>query len=109
DALDRRDWDAYVRHHRPEQVMEHRQRGIAHRLVGPDAFRSSRVLWEMDAAEIERRLVATEGDRVALVHFDMHGSDGAVGAIEYVSINVVEIAEDGRIAQHISFDPEDAD
>jgi hypothetical protein len=53
--------------------------------------------------------VATEGDRVALVRIEMHGSDGAVGPIEYIGINVIEIAEDGRIARQVSFDPEDAD
>jgi hypothetical protein len=109
DAFERRDWDGFVRNHLPDQVMDHRQRGNAHRLVGADAFRSSRVLWDMDEADVERRLVATEGDRVALVRFEMHGSDGAVGPIEYVSINVIEIAEDGRIALQSSFDPEDAD
>ena len=39
----------------------------------------------------------------------MRGSDGAVGAIEYFAINVIEVAEDGRIAQQASFDLEDAD
>jgi hypothetical protein len=107
DAFDRRDWDRFVRHHVPDQVHDHRQRGTAHVLVGSEAFRSSRVMWDMDAAEIERRLVATEGDRVALVSFEVHGSDGAVGAIEYLALNVVEIADDGRISRQTSFDPAD--
>jgi hypothetical protein len=44
-----------------------------------------------------------------LVLFEMRGSDGAVGPIEYIGLNVIEIAEDGRIAYQSSFDPEDAD
>ena len=109
EAFDRRDWDGWVSHHLPEQVQEHCQRGTSHVLVGADAFRSTRVLWGMDEAEIERRLVATEGERLALARIDLRGSDGAVGAIEYLAINVIEIAEDGRIAWQASFDLEDAD
>ena len=109
EAFDRRDWDGFVRCHVPAQIHDSRHRGNAHILVGSEAFRSSRVLWEMDEAEIERRLVATEGDRVALVQYEVHGSDGAVGAIEFLALNVIEIAEDGRIARQIQFDPEDAD
>jgi hypothetical protein len=109
EAFDRRDWDAFVGHHVPAQVMHHRQRGTAHTLVGSDAFRSNRVLWEMDEVQIERRLVATDGERVALVEFQVHGSDGAVEAFELLTVNVVEIAENGCIAQQTAFDPEDAD
>jgi hypothetical protein len=63
----------------------------------------------MDEAQVERRLLATEGDRVALAYVAVHGSDGSTGRFEHRGIIVVEIADDGRVASRTSFDPEDAD
>jgi DNA-binding SARP family transcriptional activator/tetratricopeptide (TPR) repeat protein len=109
DAFDHRDWDALVSCLHPEGVFDDRRRGFVMHL-GHDAFVATmRVAFDMDRVTWRRTLLATAGDRVALVEDEVQGTDGEVGPIEVVSLTVLETADDGRVNGQTTFDPEDRD
>jgi hypothetical protein len=56
---------------------------------------------------LERSLIATAGDLVALEHRRWHGQAGHTGDFESESLTLTEVDAEGRIAAIVLFDPED--
>ncbi len=89
--------------------MDDRRRGLSVYLTGGEVISSLRVLFEMAEATWRCGLVASAGDRVALVQYNIWGTDGVVGEIEVKTLTVVEIDSDGRVVRQVSFDVDDGE
>ena len=76
-------------------------------MTGKDAIATMRVMFDMAAATWRCHLLATNGDQVALVEYDVYGTDGVVGEIEVKTFTVIEIDGEGRIVRQESFDTDD--
>jgi hypothetical protein len=103
-AFEQHDWDAFAACHHPDMITDDRRRGIATLLVGDDAIATIRAMFDMASATWRCRLLATNGDQVALVEQNICGTDGAVGEIEVRALTVIETNADGRIVRGVTFD-----
>ncbi len=106
-AFDERDWGALAACHHPEVVSDDRRLGIGIYVTADEALASVRVMFDMAEATWWGRLLATAGERVALVAYDVRGTDGVVGEIEVRTLTLVEIDDDGRIVRTATFDVDD--
>jgi len=108
-AFDERDRDRFSACFHPDAILEERRRGFSIYLTGDAAISSARVMFDMAEATWRCRLVASAGECVALVQYDIWGTDGVVGEIEVKTLTVVEIDDDGRIVRQVSFDVDEHD
>ncbi|HJR24196.1 MAG TPA: nuclear transport factor 2 family protein [Acidimicrobiales bacterium] len=106
DAFDRRDWDGFVEHYEPTWEFDERRPGTLGRTTGPDAFAATHMAFDLDATW-EARLIASAGDRLALVDATVRGTDGEVAEFEVPTLTVVELGIDDRICRRVTFEVED--
>jgi hypothetical protein len=106
-AFECRNWDAFSAGFHPDAILDDRRRGFSVYLTGDDAISSARVMFDMAEATWRCGPVAAAGDRVAVVQYEIWGTDGAVGEIEVQTLTVVEVDGNGRIVRQVSFDVDD--
>jgi len=68
-----------------------------------------RVLYSLDDWTVERSLLATRGDRLALVEERTWFVDGAAGESEILSLSIVECDTSGLVVAIFTFDIDDLD
>ncbi len=69
----------------------------------------TRQLGNMRSVEERHDVLATRGERLALVHIHLEVADADVGPSEIVNLNVVETDEHGQFVNWVRFDPDDLD
>jgi DNA-binding SARP family transcriptional activator/ketosteroid isomerase-like protein len=107
DALNRRDWRAFLDTHAPGYVFVDNRHGIRVRLDGDDALDAFRVALALDEFTHEHVVLATRGDRLALARVRVCFIDGEAGPSEVEAFSLVECRADGLIVSDTIFDPDD--
>jgi hypothetical protein len=105
-AADRKDWDAFAGTCHPAHEYVDRRRALrppadATPLAPYDT------MFQLDDWELRRTLLATRGERFALVQGTCLFQDGATGPAESTGIGVMEVADDGRLLRETAFEPDD--
>jgi hypothetical protein len=109
-TFNRRDWGAYLDTLAPEAVVDDRRSGVAVFAQGAEAITSAhQVAFTLDRARIDRELLATRGDRLALFRTNVAFEDGAAGPAEVECFNTFETDEHGRITMLIAYNLDDLD
>lgn len=107
-CINTRNWEALVHSLAPDTVVDNRRSGVALVLRGEQVLRSvHRVAFTLDRFRIDHELVATRGDRLALVHATATFEDGDAGPAEITCFNLFQVDEHGRLATLLSFDIDD--
>lgn len=63
----------------------------------------------MSSVDFRHEVLATRGERLALVHIHLVVADADVGPSEVVNLNVIETDEHGQCVNYVRFDPDDLD
>jgi DNA-binding SARP family transcriptional activator/tetratricopeptide (TPR) repeat protein len=108
-AFERHEWDSYAACLHPQLVSDDRRRGVLTQLTGDEAVAVMRMGFEMTDGRWYCNLLATAGDRVALVEYNIRGAVGVAGELEVRTLQVVEIDDDERIVQMLGFDTDERD
>jgi DNA-binding SARP family transcriptional activator len=104
DAIDRRDRQQWEGLFHPEFLFDDRRTGLELQLGVQEAIESLGVMFDMEVAEWRCEFVAAAGDRVVLIVSSARGATRSVSEFEASALNVIEIAEDGRIMRQVCFD-----
>jgi hypothetical protein len=107
EALNRGDWQTFEENLAPGFVCVDNRVAWRLRLEGEDALDNVRTMFTLDDCRCERTLLATRGDRLALVRSIISFVDGQAGPSEVESISIVECDADGRIVSNTAFNPDD--
>ncbi len=94
---------------RPASSSTNNRSGTQIDARGDAALDMYRVLYSLDDWSIERSLLATRGDRLALVEERTWFVDGAAGESEVLSLGVVECDANGLVVAITTFDIDDLD
>jgi hypothetical protein len=105
-AFARRDWEALIGCYAPGFVLEDRRSYVARVYTEEESLGTVRHAYDNGEIQWARRVLATRGERLALVRDDVSGLDGEV-EFELQSLTLVEIDRDGLVSHHTAFDPED--
>ena len=103
-ALHDADWPDGAALLAPGYVYDYRRGGVSTVMTGEEAMSSKR---EIVILENPSTLLATRGDRFAVVHYVVRFESGEVGPAEFESVALVEIDELGRIAREVAWDTAD--
>ena len=107
-ALARREWDALAATLHPDYAYDERRRVMwMPAEASPDSY--YRAMFALDEWHFDRTLLATRGDRLALVRQGCRFQDGATGPAESTAVAILEVAEDGRLLRETAFDVDDLD
>ena len=105
-AANARDWDAFTATLAPSVAYHDRRTGLAVELIGDDARSSWRTVFDVDECRLDSTLVATRGERLALVLAVAVLRDGEAGWSEAAGLAVVE-TDAGLITHYTARDPDD--
>ncbi len=90
----------------PAVEYHDRRTGLAVDLIGDDARALWRVMFDVDELRLDNDVIATRGERLALVLAVAVVRDGEVGTAEAAGLVVVET--DGElVTRYVAFDPDD--
>ena len=103
-AVNTHNWETFAATLASGNAIDDRRRGVALVFRDADATAVHRTAFTLDHCHMERRLLATRGDRLALADTTTTFSDGAAGPAEVASINVYEVDDRGRVTHMVSFD-----
>ena len=95
DASDRRDWDGFVAMLSPDYTVTDQRRAMQHESDRPLHF--WRIMFALDEWRLRRTMVATRGDRLALMTSTVVFRDGEAGPAEVQTIQVFEVDAAGRL------------
>jgi hypothetical protein len=109
DAANRRDLHGTVGALDPAFVQFDRRHGVHLRLDRDDLLESFRILFTVDDFTFARTLLATRGDRLALIRTRVALVDGEAGPSEVANLSISELGPDGLIASEVVLDPDDLD
>ena len=106
-----RDWDAMAEILTDDIVHDDRRRvvgaGVRH---GRDAeIENMRTAADLGSRNMESTIIATRGERLALLRLRFSDEDQAAEALLLEVLGIVEVNADNRIATHVAFDPNDTD
>ena len=103
-ALNRRDREAFVAQFSPGYCHDDRQPVIgAGERYGDDAFSGADAAWDLDEFRLERRLLATRGDRLALAEERATFRDGQTGPAVIEFLMVMQVDREGLIERQVVF------
>ena len=102
------DWDAFTATLHPAYEYVERRRGMW-LPSGATALSVPRAMFDLDEWDFRRTLLATRGERLALVRQTCRFRDGSTGPAESSAVAVLEVAADGRLIREVPFDVEDTD
>jgi hypothetical protein len=109
-ALNSKNWDAMVATLAPDNEVDDRRTGISLVVRGEEALRSvHRIAFTLDRTWSHRDLIATRGERLALVRSTIRFQDGQAGPAEVQCFNLFQVDQQGRLTHLIAFDLEDLD
>ncbi len=99
------DWEAYLATLAPNTVVDDRRSGIGIVARGDEAlYGVHHVAFTLDRCRLDRDLLATRGDRLALHHTTVTFEDGVAGPAEITCLMVHEVDEHGRVTAMLAFD-----
>jgi DNA-binding SARP family transcriptional activator len=102
------DYDAAADAYAEDAVTEERRSGVRQTLRGREELgRALRAVGALGVVGFQTEVVATRGDRLALLHMRAAGPDHGTGAFEAHILDVCEIDDAGRLVRSVVFD-EDA-
>ena len=105
-----RDWSGMALQMFSERFRYTDRRRMALLDLDRDGFiELTRQLGDMRSAELEYDLLATRGERLALLHIRLEVADADVGPSEVVNLNVFETDEHGQFVACVRFDPDALD
>jgi hypothetical protein len=104
-----RDWEGLAALFAPGFRLTDRRRYAQVALDRDRHLESLRFRFEMRSSSTTLEVLATRGQRLALVRQRFELADGDVGPSETESVNVAESDEHARFATLVTFDPEDLD
>ena len=109
-AMEALDWAGVASLIAPEFRSSDRQ-SFAHLESGRDEWlTAARTLFaQLSHSHLRGELLATRGDRLALIRAHWTTGGGAVGPSEIVWLQLIETDADGRVVAEVSFDPDDVD
>ncbi len=107
DALNTRDWQAFVANVSPTYAYSDRRSGTATDYTGDDALSAHRIAFDLDEVRTERQFIATRGESLAVYGTLTTIRDGAFGLSEIECLVLVETDAQGRIATQLMFDNDD--
>ena len=110
-SLTARDWDAIAEILADDISDDDRRRAVnAGIRRGPQAeIDNMRAIADLGATVTTSDVIATRGERLALVRIRVSIRDQEARAFDTESLNVIEIDTDVRIAAIVTFDPDDID
>ena len=101
---------AYLDTLAPGAVVDDRRSGVAVFAQGDEAIASfHQIGFTLDRARIDRELIATRGDRLALFRTKVAFQDGVAGPAEVECFNTFETDEHGRMTMLIAYNLDDLD
>ena len=111
DAFNRRDLDGVLAAGGAEAGYEDRRKGLGDEVDGPGRRKAVLAVFEMARSSwrMEVEPIAIRGDRLAVIrgcYRDIEDADRPI-AVEF--LNVLELGDDGRMQDSVSFDPDDID
>jgi tetratricopeptide (TPR) repeat protein len=109
DALNQRDWQAYLDATDPGVVYVDHRRDLGLRLEGAAAFDAMREGFEVDDFRYRRELLATRGEHLAVTRDRAWFVVGNAGPSEVENLTLVESGPDGRVRSHTAFNVDDLD
>ncbi len=104
-----RDWPRLTQHLAVGFRYLDRRRMVQLELDRDRCVEFTRQLGDMRSARLESEVLATRGDRLALLRFRVEVADGEIGPSELESLNLLEMNESGEVATWVRFDAEDLD
>jgi hypothetical protein len=108
-AWEARDWERVAAAYAPGFRLMDRRRMLRLELDRDGWLDNLRYLFEMRSSRFTPQLLATRGDRLALVWLRWEGSHGDVGPSEIEYLVVHEIDDHGDAVAFVAFDPDDLD
>jgi hypothetical protein len=109
DASNRRDWQDATNLHDPKFVYFDFMHGNNLRFEGAHAFAPLNVLFGIDESRQWGELLATRGDRLALMREYVWMLDGVAGPAEIETLSLVETGLDGKMVTSTVMTPDDMD
>jgi hypothetical protein len=102
-------WDAVAEMLSEDAVAEDRRSGIRTVVSGRDAMlRALHALFD-GGVRVRHEVIAIRGERLALARQHFSGSGRSQGSYEATTLEVVEMADDGRSRGVVHFDEDDVD
>ncbi len=101
------DWETFTASVAPGFEDNDRRTGIGLVTRGEHALSVYRVMFELDRCRQARELLATRGERLALMRSTVTFQDGVAGPAEIVSLNLFEVDERGLLTRLTKFDIDD--
>jgi class 3 adenylate cyclase/tetratricopeptide (TPR) repeat protein len=108
-ALQARDWERLIATFGPGYRLIDRRGMVQLDLDRDRYFESLRRVFEMRSSRHERQVLATRGDRLALIRMLWSGSDQSVGPSELEWLSVHEVDATGNRVATVAFDVADLD
>jgi ketosteroid isomerase-like protein len=103
-----RDWEAFAALFPPRFRSIDRRKLMRLELGGEEFLAGIRPSFDI-IAHRESEILATRGDRLALMRVRLMGRDGAGGPSEVELVQVLEVDEQGERIAAVGFDPDDVD
>jgi class 3 adenylate cyclase/ketosteroid isomerase-like protein/tetratricopeptide (TPR) repeat protein len=103
------DWDSVVATFAPDVEAIDRRRFAADDAYGAEAVERFRALFELTKSTWRREVIATRGNRLALVASTFEFRDGASGSAEAEMLAVMEVDNAGLRTASVAFGGEDLD
>ncbi len=101
------DWQAFLATVPPDLVCQDRRPGFARDYVGEDALSFYQAAFRLDEVRLDREVVATRGESLALERSVARFRDGVAGPAEVACLGVIETDAQGRVATQVLFDVDD--
>jgi hypothetical protein len=105
-AANARDWDAYKAAVAHAVEYSDRRTGLAAELTGDETRALWQAMFKVDELRLNQGLVATRGDRLALIRGVAFSRDGNVDLAEAAGVSVIE-TDDELLVRNVTFDPEE--
>jgi hypothetical protein len=102
-----RDWNGVVACFTSTHVMDDRRALFRMQVQGEQFFANERLLFDLGASEWTSELIATRGDRLALLRVQFTGEAEGSGPMTVEVLDVVEVDADGRRTALVVFDVDD--
>ena len=109
DAANARDWTTLLSLLAPGFVDDNRRGGIAMVMTGEEALSAYRAMSTLDECRLERTLLATRDEHLALTHTLVFMESGEVGPATVECLTLIEVDELGRFTRQVAFDVADVD
>jgi hypothetical protein len=103
-AINVQDWEAFVATLAPDGQVDDRRKGLVLVYRGREATELHRTSFTLDHCRMERTLLATRGEHLALVETTVTFEDRHAGEAEVVCLVVLEVDDRGHLVTQVTLD-----